>query len=175
MTDAEKLKKPDKDVVSLHDQESMFTVNHLKTSTVKDGLPGFNVTPLFLDPENGIWVLYVKVDPGAAVPTHFHTGPVHLYTTKGEWYYKEYPEDVQTPGSYMYEPGGSYHTLTSDKGAEFFNLVIGANINFDENGEFMNVMDAKAIKEALESKAEEQGIELEYFLAPGVQLRRKGR
>ena len=31
--------------------------------------------------------------------------------------YLEYPDDVQTAGSYLFEPAGSTHTLRSDEGA----------------------------------------------------------
>ncbi len=151
---------------SINDQEELLYINRFETDEIKDALPGFTVTPFFLDRENGIWVLYVKVAPGASVPTHFHTGPVHLYTTKGEWYYKEYPDDIQKEGTYLYEPGGSYHTLTSDKGAEFFNMVIGSNINFVD-GEFLNIMDAGWIKEALEKATAEAGKEMPKYIEPG--------
>ncbi|TRD20795.1 2,4'-dihydroxyacetophenone dioxygenase family protein [Palleronia caenipelagi] len=167
MKDGKYTNAPDDGTVAIHDQHELLSVNRFEIPEIEDALPGFTITPLFLDGENGVWVIYVKVAPGGTVPTHFHTGPVHLYTLKGEWYYKEYPDDVQKEGSYLYEPGGSYHTLTSDTGAEFFNVVIGANVNFDEDGNFLNVMDAKWIQDTAEKIAEERGIELQYIIPGG--------
>ncbi len=159
--------EPSSDTVQIRHQNQLLSVNRFETGEIKDALPGVTVTPFFLDSENGVWVVYVKIDPGASVSTHFHTGPVHLYTLKGEWYYKEYPDDVQKEGSYLYEPGGSYHTLTSDTGAEFFNVVIGANINFDEEGNFLNIMDAGWIRKTIETLCKERGQDVPKYIVPG--------
>ncbi len=152
---------------TIHDQHELFSINIHEEGYVENALPGFSVVPFFLDQEAGIWVLYVKVDPGASVPTHFHTGQVHLYTTKGEWYYKEYPKDVQKAGSYLYEPASSYHTLTSETGTEFFNVVIGANVNFNPDGSFLNVMDAGWIAEMVEKAAKDAGKPAPRYIKPG--------
>ena len=77
----------------------------------KSDLPGATITSIFLNRENGIWVLYGSIQLGTVLPTHFHTGTVHFFTTKSRWRYDEHPEDVQRAGSYLYEPGGSIHTF----------------------------------------------------------------
>jgi 2,4'-dihydroxyacetophenone dioxygenase len=62
-------------------QDRLLTIN------INDATPpamdGVSLTPLFLDRENGVWVLYGKFAPGTVLPTHFHTGTVHFFTTKG--------------------------------------------------------------------------------------------
>jgi hypothetical protein len=48
-------------------QDYLLTINR-RQGEVKNALPGVHVTPCFLDPENGIWVLYAK--PRAATSTN---------------------------------------------------------------------------------------------------------
>ena len=116
-------------------QSRLLTVN-INDSTGVPILPeGTTIFPLFLDRENGVWVLYAKFKPGVTLHTHFHTGTVHFFTTKGVWNYVEHTEDPQTAGSYLYEPGGSVHTFSvppdAKEDAEGFMVVYGANVNFE--------------------------------------------
>ena len=79
------------------------------------GMPGVHVQPLMLDTHRGIWVLRVLFEAGVILPTHYHTGSVHLWTLSGKWNYLEYPDQPQTAGCYLYEPGSSVHTFTTPK------------------------------------------------------------
>lgn len=133
-------------------QSRLLTVNVNDSPGVPLHPPGTTIFPLFLDRENGVWVLYAKFAPGTILPTHFHTGTVHFFTTKGMWNYLEHPEDPQTGGSYLYEPGGSIHTFSvpadAKEPAEGFMVVHGANVNFEE-GEYHSILDAGAIEEVV--------------------------
>lgn len=149
-------------------QDRLLTINIPKSGEVLNTLPGVHVTPCFLDAENGLWVLYARFDPGTVLPKHFHTGTVHFYTTAGSWAYVEHPEDVQTPGSYLYEPGGSIHTFRTDEGTEGFMVVAGANINFNEDGSFLNIMDAGWIEEMIHAAAKTNGQEVPTYIRPGT-------
>lgn len=91
-------------------QDRLLTLN-IKDGEVLNTLPGVHVTPMYLDREKGIWVLYARFEPGTRLPRHYHSGVVHFFTTKGSWAYVEHPEDVQTEGSYLFEPAGSHHTF----------------------------------------------------------------
>ena len=71
---------------------------------------GTHLQLLQVDVEAGLWVIRTKFEPGVVVPTHKHTGEVFAFTRSGSWKYREYPE-VNTAGSYLYEPAGSIHTL----------------------------------------------------------------
>jgi hypothetical protein len=82
-------------------QDRLLSVNINESREFPGSEPGSTIIPLFLDRENGVWVLYGKFDPGTTLPPHFHTGTVHFLTTKGQWNYVEYPEDPQTAGSYL--------------------------------------------------------------------------
>jgi len=64
-----------------------------------------------VDLTQGLWVLRTKFSPGYQVATHYHTGPVFAVTFTGSWHYREYPDVVNTKGSYLFEPAGSVHTL----------------------------------------------------------------
>lgn len=148
-------------------QSHLLSINRHQTGEVKNALPGVHVTPCFLDPQNGVWVIYARFDAGTLLPKHFHTGTVHLYTTAGSWAYVEHPDDVQTAGSYLYEPGGASHTFQSKEGAEAFMAVYGANINFHEDGSFMNIMDAGWIEQLLIQVSQATGQKLPRYIRPG--------
>ena len=134
--------------------------------------PGIKVYPLFLDPHNGIWCLRVKFAPGITLPLHFHTGCVHLYTMSGCWYYTEYPDQQQTAGMYLYEPGGSVHqfnTPADNTGdTDTFMIVTGANINFSAEGEYLGMMDAGMIKTWVDQGIREQGCGHMTYITPPI-------
>lgn len=134
---------------------------------VSDVLPGVKVWPLFLDSENGLWVIKAEFAPGTILPMHFHTGTVHFYQLSGEWNYLEHAEDVLKPGSYLYEPGASIHTFhvpeSATEPAVGFMVVNGSNVNFTEQGEFVNVMDAGWIEWLVNRCAEAQGKTARYI------------
>lgn len=151
-------------------QDRLLSVNINESVEFPGSEPGSTIVPLFLDRENGVWVLYGKFEPGTRLPPHFHTGTVHFFTTKGEWNYVEYPDDPQTAGSYLYEPGGSVHTFSvpadAKEAAEGFMVVYGANIIFSEEGEFQGVRDAGAIEEGILATARKAGLPIPRYIRP---------
>ena len=152
-------------------QDFLLTLNTNDEPAIANALPGVDVWPLFLDPERGVWVIRARFAPGTTLPRHFHTGTVHFYTLSGTWHYLEYPDQPQTAGSYLYEPGGSIHTLhcpEDSDGADGFMVVEGANINFDEDGNFLNIMDAGWIDEAVLAAARAQGLTRPRYIKPGT-------
>lgn len=134
---------------------------------IGDVLPGVKVWPLFLDSENGTWVLKAEFAPGTLLPMHFHTGTVHFYQISGEWHYLEHADDVLKAGSYLYEPGASIHTFkvpdTASEPAVGFMVVSGSNVNFTPDGEFVNVMDAGWIEHVVNACAQAQGQSARYI------------
>ena len=73
---------------TVNDHDELLTVNSNDLPVYKDALvPGVDVQPLFLDPGNGVWGLRVLFHPGVMLPTHYHTGTVHLWTLSGKWNY----------------------------------------------------------------------------------------
>jgi len=154
----------------INHQDRLLTVNINKEEPIPNPLDGTVISPLFLDAENGLWVLYVSFKPGTLLPKHFHTGTVHFFTTKGMWHYVEYPDDIQTAGSYLYEPGGSIHAFTvpesATENAEGFMVVDGANINFDDDGNYMYTMDAGWIEQLLHELTKASGQKMPRYIKP---------
>lgn len=150
-------------------QDELLTLNINEEKMIKDALPGVHINPLYLDAERGVWVIFAKFDADVTLPTHFHTGSVHFYTTGGLWHYVEYPDQPQTAGSYLYEPGGSIHTFHTPKeggGTEGFMVIEGANVNFDADGNFVNIMDAGWIETMVIAAAKRQGIDKPRYFKP---------
>src|SRR5581483_3264291 len=102
------------------------------------------------DVEAGLWVIRVRFEPGVTIQRHKHTGEVFAFTLIGAWKYLEYPE-INTAGSYLYEPAGSVHTLhvleDQKEITEAWFAIRGANLNLDENGKVESVVDAAAALE----------------------------
>lgn len=106
---------------------------------------------LHVDLNQGLWISKTRLPPGYRVPTHYHTGLVFAVTLQGSWYYEETPEAVNRPGSYLFEPAGSRHTLTTPKDMQGDMLtwfaIYGANINLDSDGKVVSIIDARAALE----------------------------
>lgn len=154
----------------INHQDFLLTLDTATLPVVKEALPGVDIYPLFLDAENGLWVLRALFKPGVTLPMHFHTGTVHFYTMSGCWYYLEYPDQKQTAGSYLYEPGGSVHTFhtpeDNEEDTDGFMVVAGCNINFDAEGNYVNTMDAGWIEQAIVEAAKAQGIGTPRYIKP---------
>lgn len=101
---------------------------------------------LHVDLANGVWTVRNRFVPGTTIQTHRHTGHVHAFTQSGSWYYLEYPDSVNVAGSYLFEPAGSVHTLhvpdTNDGITDVWFTIHGANLNLDEGGNVVFVLDA---------------------------------
>ena len=111
---------------------------------------GMAMQVLHIDVEKGLWVIRNRFPPGARVQRHKHTGEVFAFTLAGSWKYDEYP-DINTAGSYLYEPAGSIHTLvvpeTNTEDTDVWFAITGANLNLDEDGNVDFVIDAGLILE----------------------------
>ncbi len=114
-----------------------------------------------VDIEAGLWVIRTKFQPGYVVQTHKHTGEVFAFTMSGSWKYVEYPE-VNTAGSYLYEPAGSIHTLTvPDTNTEVTDVwfaIYGANLNLEPDGSITSIIDAGSILQAYLLLCDAQGL-----------------
>jgi 2,4'-dihydroxyacetophenone dioxygenase len=127
-------------------------------------LDGSLLQLLHVDLANGVWTVRNKFKAGSTVQTHKHTGVVHAFTQSGSWYYLEYPGSVNRAGSYLFEPAGSVHTLhvpeTNTEDTDVWFTIHGANLNLDENGNVVFVLDAQTILMYYRLRCkEEHGIE----------------
>jgi quercetin dioxygenase-like cupin family protein len=121
---------------------------------------GTHLQLLQVDVEKGLWVIRTRFEPGVTVPTHKHTGEVFAFTLSGSWKYLEYP-DVNTAGSYLYEPAGSIHTLTVPEENEGLTdvwfAIYGANLNLAADGSVETVVDAGLVRDTYFALCEAEG------------------
>jgi 2,4'-dihydroxyacetophenone dioxygenase len=114
-------------------------------------LEGVEIQLVQASVENGLWVVRTRFAPGVTLPRHKHTGEVFAMTLSGSWRYLEY-SDVNTAGSYLYEPAGSIHTLhvpsTNREATDVWFAIRGANLNLDEQGNVASVWDAQFVIDA---------------------------
>ncbi len=111
-------------------------MNQKDIPVIKDALgPGVHFQPLRLDMELGEWV---------------------------PWHYLEYPDQPQTAGSYLFEPGSSVHTLvcpdSNTEGTVVLFRVHGANINVNEDGTDHSILDVALIRHLTDALSEAQGL-----------------
>jgi len=122
---------------------------------------GVHIQLLQVGVEQGLWVVRSRFEPGTTIPTHKHTGSVHAVTLAGSWKYLEYPE-VNTPGSYLYEPAGSIHTLTVPSGVQGLTdvwfAIHGANLDLDADGNVTSVIDAGIVRDGYFALCEAAGL-----------------
>ena len=132
---------------------------------------GSKLQLLQVDLNQGLWVVRTKFQPGFSVEKHYHTGPVFAVTLEGSWYYKEYPEFVNTKGSYLYEPAHSVHTLMVSEDNEgetdVWFAIHGANVNIDEKGDVTGVVDAQSILAAYRGLCEAQNLSHDKVIVHG--------
>ena len=97
--------------------------------------------------DTGVWVVRNRFAAGVSIPTHKHTGDVHGFTLAGCWHYAEYGVHYG-PGSYIYEPAGSIHTLTVNADnrvpTDVLFVMQGANLNLTPDGSISRVDDGPA-------------------------------
>jgi quercetin dioxygenase-like cupin family protein len=153
-------------------QKELLTVNENDLPMLEDFLgPGISGRIFRLDLERNEYVALATFAPGTSIPLHYHTGPAEIYTLKGCWIYKEYPDQPQTAGSYLYEPGGSVHTLyTPAENTEdtvMLARVSGTNVNFDENGAFHSLLDAVHMRYMVDALTAERGLEPVRYIQGG--------
>lgn len=144
-------------------QDDLLTVGEATVPRIENALgDGIHFKPLRLDLERNEWVVLATFEPGAEIQLHYHTGPAEVYTLQGRWLYKEHPEQPQTPGSYLYEPGGSVHTffapIENTEDTIMLVRVAGANVNFNEDGTFHSIIDALAIRHLTDLLCNQQGL-----------------
>jgi quercetin dioxygenase-like cupin family protein len=126
---------------------------------------------LHVDLTQGLWILRLRLQPGEVVETHRHTGSVYAVTERGRWFYREYPDVVNSPGSYLFEPAGSVHTLMTPKDqvgeTVVWFAVHGANLNLDDNGNITSVLDAPNILSGYRALCEAQNLDSSRVIVHG--------
>ncbi|MEI6026849.1 MAG: 2,4'-dihydroxyacetophenone dioxygenase family protein [Betaproteobacteria bacterium] len=124
-----------------------------------------------VDLNSNLWISKVRMPPGYKVVKHFHTGHVYGVTLQGRWFYEEAPEAVNAPGSYLFEPSGSVHTLCTPVDQEGDTLVWfavhGSNINLGPDGKVVSVMDARLALEVYRGYCKALGLDCSKLIVLG--------
>jgi quercetin dioxygenase-like cupin family protein len=111
--------------------------------------------------EGGLWVIRVRFEPGVTIQRHRHTGEVFAFTVSGSWRYLEYP-DINSAGSYLYEPAGAIHTLhvpaTNKEVTDVWFAIRGANLDLDAAGNVETVLDAATVLGIYRAQCRERGL-----------------
>ena len=133
---------------------------------------GSHMQLLHVDLSQGIWVVRMRFEPGCKIDKHYHTGPVFAFTVRGAWHYLEYPEQVNREGSYLFEPAGSVHTLAAlpdgKEPAEVWFTVFGANVNIDDNGNVINILDAATVLGVFRELCRQYGYSSDNVIVAGL-------
>ena len=133
--------------------------------------PGSEFQLLHVDLKQGLWINRLRLQPGASIPAHYHPGPVFAVTLEGSWFYKESPGQVNTAGSYLFEPAGSTHTLTCPADQQgptvAWFAIYGPNLNLDEHGQITAVLDAPNVLALYRQLCGAQGLSSEGVIVAG--------
>lgn len=127
---------------------------------------------LHVDLAQGLWISKSRIPAGYRVPTHYHTGLVFAVTLQGRWYYAETPDAVNAPGSYLFEPAGSRHTLCTPEDQDGDTIawfaIYGANINLDAENKITSVIDARAALELYRGYCDALGLDTSKLIVTGA-------
>jgi len=134
-------------------------------------LPGTSIQLVHVDLASNLWVQKIRMKPGSQARTHYHTGPVFGVTLQGSWYYLESPDAVNRPGSYLFEPACSRHTLyvPSDQDGDMvaWFAIYGANLNLDDEGQIVSIVDARFSLELYRGYCREHGLDCSRLIVQG--------
>jgi quercetin dioxygenase-like cupin family protein len=89
--------------------------------------------PLMFDVSAGVVVNIIRYPVPGVIGRHVHDGPVYSYTIAGSWFYPEH-DWVSTPGTFIWEPPGDIHTLTTTGEMTSFYVMHGGLTSVDDNG-----------------------------------------
>jgi len=132
---------------------------------------GTELQLLHVDLNIGLWISKTRFKPGTQIMRHYHTGLVYAVTLKGKWFYKEYPDEVNEAGSYLFEPAGSLHTLCvaddNTEDTEVWFAIYGANLNVDDDGNVVTVLDAPAVLSLYRGACEAAGADISKLIVIG--------
>jgi quercetin dioxygenase-like cupin family protein len=154
-------------------QDEILTVNEADVPMLKDiAVEGVSIKALRLDPQRGEIVVITSIKPGVELPMHYHTGTAEVYTLSGRWEYREYPDQPQVAGSYLFEPAGTTHTFFTPEDNTEDTVVLwwmqGAQVSFNDDGTFHSLTDAVAIQYFVDAAAEQQGFGRVDYISGGT-------
>jgi 2,4'-dihydroxyacetophenone dioxygenase len=125
---------------------------------------GRAIKPLRFFPEHRGYVGVLRVNAGAVVPLHRHTGDVHAFNLDG-WRELDTGELVG-PGGYVYEPRGNTDTwrTVGEEPAIVLVVVRGAVEHLDDTGAVTHRHDAAHLQKLYRQHCAEHGIAANVLL-----------
>ncbi|MCQ4164374.1 2,4'-dihydroxyacetophenone dioxygenase family protein [Tahibacter harae] len=121
--------------------------------------PGKSFKLLRLLPDNTGFVELMRIEPGAGVPLHRHTGPIHAYNLQGT---RELCTGERIgPGEYVFEPAGNtdWWRAVGDEPVILFIVVHGAVEYLDAQDRVTQRIDAQALYEMYREHCQASGLE----------------
>jgi anti-sigma factor ChrR (cupin superfamily) len=97
---------------------------------ISSKFPGVAVKTLMEDDETGLATMLFRMDPGARLPLHEHTGIEQTFVLEGSLADEE---GEVTVGNYVWRPAGSRHTAHSPNGALAISFFVSPNRFLDED------------------------------------------
>ncbi len=106
------------------------------------------IRPLKLLPDLTGYVAQLKLQPGAVIPPHRHTGPVHAFNVEGSR--RLHTGELVGPGEYVFEPAGQIDTWEAVGADPLVVLihVVGDVEYLDANGDVAHRFNAAFIRDA---------------------------
>lgn len=118
--------------------------------------------PVMLDVTHGSWVVLVKAKAGSAMPMHYHTKPLYVFTIYGHWHYPEHPWQAKA-GHFLYEVPGELHTPIFLKDTLLYTVATGPIIYLGKNGEVDTITDVYAHVKAVREHYQKIGLSEDDF------------
>ena len=87
----------------------------------RDILPGVHAKLVHESVTDGLWVIYLRLEPGTRLAPHVHTANVHFLTTKGAWVWRHENGSLQMiSGRFVDAPAGPMPAVETQDGVELF-------------------------------------------------------
>lgn len=119
--------------------------------------PGKSFKLLRLLPDNAGFVELLRLEPGAVVPLHRHTGAIHAFNLQGSR--QICTGETIGPGQYVFEPAGNtdWWCAVGDEPVVIFAFVLGAVEYLDAQDSVTRRIDAAALHALYRAHCEANG------------------
>lgn len=118
--------------------------------------------PLMFDVSAGVVVNIIRYPSPGVIGRHVHDGPVYSWTIEGSWFYPEH-DWVATPGTFVWEPAGDIHTLTTEGVMTAFYVMHGGLTALDSEGKTIGYDNAVTLLEYCDRYYRDLGMGPDYI------------
>ena len=104
--------------------------------------PGCFIKTLFVDREQGLLTVLLKMEPGATLPDHEHALVEQTYMLEGRLVDKDGPEAGLSigPGEFVARPAGSRHSAWTPEGGLMIAVFQVPNKFYEKDGSVVDLM-----------------------------------